>query len=1165
MLWLIGTIAYGQDAPPYGATVISPNFTWYRKIAAGDTSFYGYSNNNWVNFARRNWVTKVIKDSLVTRANLKTDNIFNGKTQFNNAVSLLLNNGTVAGRVGIDPNGNLIKDTIPYLKQSGGTLSGDLILPSSIPTNALSAAPKAYIDNLITGITWKNAVRVKTTANTTLSGLQTIDGVTVAVGNRVLVNNQTDQTKNGIYIVTTGAWTRAEDVDSSDEISTSTVAVTAGTVNKNTQWTYIGLYAPVIGTDDIVFGQISGAGTYTSGPYLNLTGNVFDANLNAFDERYFKSTGGNLHVTGTQRFYGSVQTYGNLNQYNYDGGNSLNIVGLNGTSQYSIINMDNGVGNGLGIFHGNYASSTGGIILRDSVLKTIGGARFLTTQDFNYTPANPANYYDKTTSDGRYAIMTANNRFTAQQFIKSGNSITFFDSSDILNSSITEQTDNYLHFAGGAGVYLEANLVVAQSASFDGNTNFGGVSNVFGQGRRLSFQDASSNPAINYSIGNLNNNLTITHTSNSQGVIINNKNISDSDGILFAKTTDITTTGDIRYLRLTGGTLTGTLNGAAAYFSGQVGAQTLALSPYVDALIPGQIAAGDAIKFGTINNGPFAGAYTYVNGSPEFRAGRAPGGATYTIGQYVSGAWVSYLDAGSTGVALPKGFASSSASTITAASTGSAFAVNQTSTGVIASFQSAGSDVARIQTNGYLYGKGIIDIGGSQNGFFGVGTATAGNGITRAIADNITTLVVNNNNATATGDIQAWQFNSSTVGRISQSGTFYGVGINNNAASNNAAITVATSGTTISRNIADANPAAVINNLLGTGDILRAQQNSVNKFVVDLNGKGTFAGDVIAANAYSGRIGIGIASNVGALLQISPGTFTTSGNFGTPGMGISQGNITYTSTTSSGTVANTYINAYATATLNSTTATTITKGYGNWFTGPVGNANVTLGQSIAVGMSGDFEVNGSGYITNRLALGKSTVPGAVLDIDPIAFNTSNNFGTTGFGIRTGVNTYNTTAAATTSGTPVSIGAVHAFNIPTMAATNTQYITNGATVYISGAPTAGANMNLGAAWSMFVNSGNTYFGGGIYSAPPAYSTGGIMHLGRNTTTGRLETMPDMIAFNNTATSLNASTLNSTYPAAPLGYQVICGNISTGAAIYTKYSSAVWLTSAATIQQ
>lgn len=161
-----------------------------------------------------------------------------------------------------------------FLRLSGGTLTGDIQLYSSTPTNSLSAVPKSYVDNLITGITWKNAARVATLVNIALSGTGTIDGVVLAVGNRVLVKNQTNPAQNGIYIVSAGAWSRAADADSADEINTATIAVTLGNTQKNTQWTSTSTITTV-GSDPITFGQISGAGTYSAGTNLTLTGNVF--------------------------------------------------------------------------------------------------------------------------------------------------------------------------------------------------------------------------------------------------------------------------------------------------------------------------------------------------------------------------------------------------------------------------------------------------------------------------------------------------------------------------------------------------------------------------------------------------------------------------------------------------------------------------------------------------------------------------------------------------------------------------------------------------------------------------------------------------------------------------------------------------------------------------
>lgn len=160
-----------------------------------------------------------------------------------------------------------------WLLLSGGTLSGDVSQPNT-PTNAFHLVNKNYVDNLITGITWKNAVRVATTANITLSGTQTIDGVSVIVGNRVLVKNQTSSQNNGIYLCAAGAWTRTTDCDDAAELESSTVFITAGTANKNTQWTE-SLAITTIGTDPVTFVQIAGAGTYTNGSGLDLTGNVF--------------------------------------------------------------------------------------------------------------------------------------------------------------------------------------------------------------------------------------------------------------------------------------------------------------------------------------------------------------------------------------------------------------------------------------------------------------------------------------------------------------------------------------------------------------------------------------------------------------------------------------------------------------------------------------------------------------------------------------------------------------------------------------------------------------------------------------------------------------------------------------------------------------------------
>lgn len=87
------------------------------------------------------------------------------------------------------------------------------------------------------GFTVISPVRAATTANITLSGAQTIDGVAVVAGNRVLVKNQTAGAENGIWVAAAGAWARATDFDATSEaVQGSYVTVTEGTTNISSAW-----------------------------------------------------------------------------------------------------------------------------------------------------------------------------------------------------------------------------------------------------------------------------------------------------------------------------------------------------------------------------------------------------------------------------------------------------------------------------------------------------------------------------------------------------------------------------------------------------------------------------------------------------------------------------------------------------------------------------------------------------------------------------------------------------------------------------------------------------------------------------------------------------------------------------------------------------------------
>lgn len=196
-------------------------------------------------------------------------------------------------------------DIVGKANLSGADFTGD-VTGNAIPAGDTSFITKNYLDNQISGITWKQAVKCATTANVSLSGTSNIDGVTIPAGTRILVKNQTTTTDNGIYVSAAGAWSRATDADTGIELETSTVAVTAGTVNKNTQWTCTSS-SITVGTTPIAYGQISGAGTYTNGTGIDLTANVFSINSSV-------TTNSGTQTLTNKSISGSTNTLTNIAQ-----------------------------------------------------------------------------------------------------------------------------------------------------------------------------------------------------------------------------------------------------------------------------------------------------------------------------------------------------------------------------------------------------------------------------------------------------------------------------------------------------------------------------------------------------------------------------------------------------------------------------------------------------------------------------------------------------------------------------------------------------------------------------------------------------------------------------------------------------------------------------------
>lgn len=227
-------------------------------------------------------------------------------------------------KITINEKGLATAGTAAVLADLGSTtadfsMNGYKITNLANPVSDTDAANKYYVDSVAQGLDVKASCLVATTVDIGLSGLLTVDGVTLTAGDRVLVKNQTAPAENGIYIVAASAWSRSPDADSWAELVSAYTFIEAGNTYADTGWVCTVNAGGTLGTTAVTWSQFSGAGTYIAGTGLTLTGNTFSITNTAV------TAGGYGDTTGSYTVAFSVNAQGQLTaaasyEINVDGG-----------------------------------------------------------------------------------------------------------------------------------------------------------------------------------------------------------------------------------------------------------------------------------------------------------------------------------------------------------------------------------------------------------------------------------------------------------------------------------------------------------------------------------------------------------------------------------------------------------------------------------------------------------------------------------------------------------------------------------------------------------------------------------------------------------------------------------------------------------------------------
>ena len=175
-------------------------------------------------------------------------------------------------------NSTINSTTIGLITPSTGVFTNIQTTTGSIsttPSNPTDLVNKNYVDMFVQGYAIKAECQCASTGNLTLSGLQTIDGYTTLVGDRVLVKNQTNQAENGIYVAASGTWARSSDANTWNSLISAFTFIQNGSTQANSGWVCTISTGGTLGTTPVTWSQLASAASYFAGTGLTLSSYTF--------------------------------------------------------------------------------------------------------------------------------------------------------------------------------------------------------------------------------------------------------------------------------------------------------------------------------------------------------------------------------------------------------------------------------------------------------------------------------------------------------------------------------------------------------------------------------------------------------------------------------------------------------------------------------------------------------------------------------------------------------------------------------------------------------------------------------------------------------------------------------------------------------------------------